>query len=540
MLLSLKNIVKYVQDRCLLTVDSLQIAAGDRIGLIGRNGAGKSTLLGILAGAIQPDEGAVTRYCPCSYLAQLDAAGPEQSPHGPAAKGFSVKPEYQEWLSGGEKTRYRLAAALSEARPLLLADEPTANLDISGTELLQAKLQQYQGAFVIVSHDRQLLDSICHIIWEISDGRLRVYRGNYSSYLIQKENEKKQQEREYDKYIAEKKHLEQAVINRKSRSASTQKTPKRMGNSEARLHKMGNQKAKANLDKAVNLLESRLARLEVKEKPKSAPRISFDLNKAEGLHSKVVIRAAETRKRFGRELLFEHAGFSIMNGQKAALFGNNGCGKSTLLKMIAARDESIYVAPAVRFGYFAQGMDDLKPDTSILEQVLAASIHNEAFVRRLLAQLLFRTDDVYKQAAVLSGGERVRVCLAKLLAGDANLLLLDEPTNYLDLPSLEALETVLAEYDGTILFASHDRQFINKIASHLLIFADKTVRLVTGNYEQYLQGQQARPEQKQASREERLLRELRLAEIISRLSVAKDPAERARLDEEYHTLLREG
>ncbi len=538
MLLSLQNVLHYVQDRCLLQIESLEIFEGERIGLIGRNGVGKSTLLGILAGTIQPDAGQVTRHGQCAYLTQFASdTQPEPELLTPAARQLATKREYGATLSGGEQTRYRLAAVLGQERPLLLADEPTANLDIGGAELLQAELRNYPGAFVLVSHDRQLLDGVCNVIWELRDSRLLVYPGNYSDYLVQKEREQKHRQREYEQYLQEKEHLEQAVADRRSRSVSTKKTPKRMGNSEARLHKMGNQKAQSSLDKAVKAIETRLAKLEKQEKPKTAPIVNFQLNPTDGVYSKVVIRGERINKSFGQQVLFRDFDFNIMKGQKVALFGNNGCGKTTLLKMIAGRAAPIHVAPTSRLGYFAQDLQQLRPDRSILANVMADSVRDEGFARRLLAQLLFRRDDVYKKVQVLSGGELVRVALAQIIVSPANVLLLDEPTNFLDLPSLEALETVLAEYDGTIVFASHDRKFINKVASHLIIFDQPEIRVFAGNLEQYLQDHQAKKAPGGQPPEDRLVLEYRLTEVISRLSLTQDQGELARLDEEYRQLL---
>lgn len=539
LLLSLENIVHYVQDRCLLNIDNLKIFEGDRIGVVGRNGVGKSTLLGIMAGTVEPDAGRVIRNGACSYLPQLEAglqSGREMD--GSLFKKFGSRQEYHKAMSGGEKMRYRLAVALSEGNPLLLADEPTANLDINGTELLQSMLQEYPGALVLVSHDRQLLDAVCNIIWEITDSRVKVYPGNYSDYYRQKEVERRREEREYENYIRKKEHLEQAIADRKSRNVSMRKTPKRMGNSEARLHKMGNQKAKANLDKAVKAIESRLAKLEVKTRPKTAPAVNFELNAAESEFSKIVIRGENVQKNFGERVLFCDLNFSIQRSQKVALFGKNGCGKTTLLKMIANGDDGIYVSPNARLGYFDQELQNLDPDQSILANVMADSVRDEGFVRNFLARLLFRRDDVYKKVAVISGGERVRVALAKIMVGEANVLLLDEPTNYLDLPSIEALESVLSDYDGTLLFASHDRQFINKVATHLMVFEQGGIRMFEGNYDQYREAGQAEETQYRQNPEDRMVLENRLAEVLGKLSVAKDPDEYARWDEEYRRLLR--
>lgn len=535
MLLELKHVIKYVGDRRLLAIDNLKLAGGEKIGLVGSNGVGKTTLLGIMAGVVQPEEGKVTRTGDFSCIRQLED-GPDETAVSPQTAGaFGVNQAAAEHMSGGERTRYRIAAALDEAKPLLLADEPTANLDIAGRELLEDKLRAFKGALVLISHDRQLLDALCDAIWELEAGEVRVYPGNYSAYIEQKEIEQRRQEREYEDYTRAKQELEEAIIDRRARSAKTRKTPARMGNSEARLHKMGNQKAKANLDKAVKAMETRLEKLAVKSKPHRQPTVAFDFALAGDLYSKVVIQGEGIDKRFDRRVLFRAAKFSVYNGQKVALFGPNGCGKSTLLNMIVSREAPIEVSTKARIGYFRQGMEDLDLTKTMLDNVMATSVQTEGAVRNLLARLLFRREDVFKPAGVLSGGERTRVSLAKIMAGDANLLLLDEPTNYLDLSSLTALEEVLAEYRGTILFISHDRQFIDRLATQLLIVEDGQLRPFVGNYRQYHATQTAKCQA--GSQAEKLVLDNRLTEIISRISVAKDKQEAARLEVEYRELL---
>lgn len=535
MLLELKNIVKFAEDRCLFKIDHLTLAAGEKIGVVGRNGIGKSTLLALIAGQAQPDQGSVKRWGNVSYITQLGSVvGPAQIPDRSLAQQFAVGRQYTDFLSGGEKSRYKIAVALSEVNGLLLADEPTANLDIDGRALLQAKLQAYQGALVIVSHDRQLLDAICHAIWDIDAGKVTVYRGNYTSYVAQKRQEKERQQHEYENYIHEKKQLEAAAKDRRGRSSSTRKTPKRMGNSEARLHKMGDQKAKANLDKAVKAIESRLAKLTVKTKPRDNPTVAFNFVNAGDLYSKVVVRGQGIDKCFGGRVLFRNAEFSLLNGQKVALVGPNGCGKTTLLNIIVRGEAQIAVASKARIGYYAQGMENLDLEKSVLANVLATSVQQEGVVRDLLAQLLFCRNEVFKPAGVLSGGERTRVSLAKLIASDANVLLLDEPANYLDLPSLEALEAVLTSYDGTILFVAHDRQFIDKVATDLMLIENGKLQMFQGNYSQYHTARQEKSRPK--TTESKMVLEYRLAEVLSRLSVSKEKDEIARLDREYRSL----
>lgn len=536
LLLEIKNVAKYVGNRCLFKLDDLKVYSKDKIGVVGANGAGKTMLLQVMSRKMQPDEGKVTLHRPCSYITQLAEDIPQEVVINPLiAQELRIAVQYSETMSGGEKTRYKIAAALSEGNQLLLADEPTANLDIQGIEILQQKLLEYDGAIVVVTHDRALLESVCKTIWEVKDGKIRVYKGNFRDYLAQKEIEWKQKENEYKNFRCEKAKLEAAIADRKQRALSMRKTPKRMGNSEARLHKMGNQKAQANLSKALKVMETRLQKLEVKERPRQAPVAVFGLANGVGLYSKVVIQGQQVNKCFGKRILFENAQFSILNGQKVALVGENGCGKTTLLTMIAER-EGIYVAPGARLGYFSQAMEELDLNKSALHNVMAASIYDEGFVRGLLAQLLFRREEVFKPAGVLSGGERVRIALAKIIAGEANVLILDEPTNYLDLPSLLALESVLAEYQGTMLFASHDREFINAIATHLMLFENNKITIFTGNYQEYLEQQKGKKDLK--SKEEKLLIEHRLAEVLSKLSVAKDKESIEQLDKEYRELLR--
>jgi len=522
----------------LFKIDRLTLAKGEKIGVIGPNGAGKSTLLGIIAGNVQPDEGHVSRYCDFSNITQLDSLEDIRRMVNPViARQFATERNYTDFMSGGERTRYKIAAALSEESSLLLADEPSANLDIKGTALLQSKLQQFAGALVVVSHDRELLDAVCTGIWELEGGEVKVYRGNYTSYCRQKETEQKRREHEYESYIQEKKQLEGAIVDRKSRSASTRKTPKRMGNSEARLHKMGDQKAKANLNKAVKSLESRLAKLEIKEKPKESLAVAFDFASTGGLYSKVVVRGEKISKKFGNRVIFEAAEFSLLNGQKVALLGDNGCGKTTLLNMIDKREASIYVSAKARIGYFRQGMADLELNKSVLDNIMATSVYEEGIIRNLLAELLFRREDVFKQAYMLSGGERTRVGLAKFIASEANVLFLDEPTNYLDLSSVEALEKVLSACKGTMLFVSHDRQFIDKVATHLMIFESGKLRLFQGNYSQYINHQNDFKDNR--TQEDQIILEYRLSEVLSRLSIAKEKEQVAQLEREYHELLAE-
>ena len=526
LLMELQRIAKSMGERLLFRTEVLQIHTGDKIGLIGRNGSGKSTLIDILAGRLSADEGYVKRSCSFSRIGQLDSGH---------AREFSLGVESKETMSGGEIARRRIVSAFGEASPLLLADEPSANLDIDGAEWLQAELCGFHGALILVTHDRQLLDAVCNAIWEIDDGTVKAFPGNYSHFLVQKEQEAKRRQREYEGYVREKRHLEEAILDRRSRSASTRKTPARMGNSEARLHKMGDQKAKRQLDQAVKAMEARKEKLQVKERPQNFRPVQYDFAQTGDLTGKEVVRGEGITKRMGRREIFADAGFLLLRGQKTALIGPNGCGKTTLLQMILRREAGIQVSIQAKIGYFSQKLDGLDLDRTILANVMTGSVYDEGAVRLLLARLLFRREDVFKPVRVLSGGERVRVALAGIMAGDYNLLFLDEPTNYLDLPSLQALEEVLADYPKTLLFVSHDRRFIDRVATHLLVIESGKIRAFEGNYSQYTAG--LKEQAQETEKEQRLLQEHRLSELLSRISVAKDKKELAGLEAEYRRML---
>ena len=273
---------------------------------------------------------------------------------------------------------------------VIFADEPTSNVDMEGIELIEKKFEEYRGALIIISHDRSFLDKLCNQIIEIENSKIKIYKGNYSDYREQKMEERERAQFEYGEYVKEKKRLETVIIKTKQKVKSMKKTPKRMGNSEARLHKMGGQKAKATLERAVKNVEKRIEHLEVKEKPKVPSSIKLDIQDAGKLHSKIIIEGENLNKAFGEKVIFKEAAFKIYNGSKVALIGPNGSGKSTLIKMIIDGDEAIKTAQGVKIGYFSQEMDILRKDLSIIENVMEGSIYPENFARLLLARLLFK------------------------------------------------------------------------------------------------------------------------------------------------------
>ena len=539
LLMECSNIKKYFGDRLILDIENFKIYSEDRIGIIGVNGVGKTTFINILTQRLAPDEGWVKLYKKFSYISQLEE--PEnKSVSVEIASKFGIDNIWNDNMSGGEKTRFKIANCLNNNSDIIFADEPTSNLDIEGIELIEKRFEEYKGALVIISHDRNFLDKICNKIVEIDNGKIKIYKGNYSDYSDQKAKEIERANFEYDEYMKEKKRLEGVIVNTKEKIKSIKRAPKRMGNSEARLHKMGGQKAKANLDKSVKNIESRIEHLEVKDKPIEKENIKLDVTKVDKLHSKIIIEGKKINKGFHKKTIFKNVEFSIYNGSKIALLGPNGCGKSTLIKMIMNNDECIKIAKGAKIGYFSQEMNILDENKSIIENVMESSIYNETFVRIFLANLLFKRDDIYKTVSVLSGGERVKVSFAKILLQDINLLILDEPTNYMDINSLEVIEEALRDYDRTLLFVSHDRKFVNSVADHIMTIENHKINIFKGSYDEYLDSKnKCFDNNKEEIEKSIIVLQNRLSEIIGKLSMPSKKDNIAELDKQYYELLAE-
>ncbi|MEQ8154340.1 MAG: ABC-F type ribosomal protection protein CplR [Clostridiaceae bacterium] len=530
----LDKVKKYYGDRLILDIEKLEISEGDRIGLVGENGAGKTTLLKALTGGIQVEEGKIFLTDSYSYVSQSEnyTGGCEESK---IKKLFNAPDKYENSLSGGEKVKLKVTQALNGNKSLIIADEPTSNLDSKSVKLLEDMLRSYKGALLIVSHDRKLLDALCNTIVEIHEGKISKYSGNYSKYVQLKNEERKIKEIEYENYIREKKRLESALSVKQGLRDSIRNAPRRMGNSEARLHKMGGQKAKKNIDSNIKAISKRIEQLEVKEKPKTIRETKIKIQENLQLASKYPIEAKDLNLFAGDKLLLKEAEFKIRRGEKAALIGDNGCGKSTLLKEILSRNnKNIKVADKAVIGYFDQSQDVLEDEKTILENIKGSCSYDDRFIRINLDGFGFNGDDVFKKVNILSGGERVKVTLCKILISDNNVLILDEPTNYLDIKSMKALEDALINTDKTVLVVSHDREFISNVCGHIIDIQNKTIINLSGNYED-LSKEKDKPDKNYKL----MVLENRKAEIISRLSIEKDLMKKSELDNAYNELLKE-
>lgn len=537
----LDKIKKYYGDRLILDIKDFEILDGDRIGIVGQNGAGKTTMLKVLMGNIEPDEGQLFLTESYSYISQMeDYCG--ECEENKVMKLFKAPEKYEDFLSGGEKIKLKISKALSENKKLIIADEPTSNLDSKSIKILEDMLKGYKGALLLVSHDREFLDSLCNTIIEIEAGSIKVYKGNYSKYLELKSEERKREEFEYNQYLNEKKRLENAVIGKQELRDSIKRTPKRMGNSEARLHKMGGQKAKKNLDNNIKALKSRIDHLEIKKKPQNISETKVNIQGGMEIISKNIVEVKNLNLFAGNKLLIENAAFKIKRGRKVGIIGDNGSGKTTLLKEIIGKEnENIKVANKVTIGYFDQNQSILQRGKSILENVMESSSYDQGFVRINLDNFGFKGDIVYKIVGSLSGGELVKVALCKILLSDNNILILDEPTNYLDINSMEALEKALLNTEKTVIIVCHDRKFIENICDYIIQIKDKSISEFDGNYKEYL-NEINKPQinkDERLSKEKIMLLKNKLSEVISLLSIEKDASKKEKLENDYTRLLKE-
>ena len=512
---------------------SFQINENDRIGLVGPNGAGKSTLLNILAGREEPDEGniAIARNTRIGYLAQVTDFQPENTLREemltvfteiraweqelnelahqlatPAAQneltqheqllqryadlqvrfehaggytyenrvdqvldGLGFTREQQTspvtHLSGGQQTRAALGKLLLQEPDLLLLDEPTNHLDLVALEWLETYLTGWKGALVVVAHDRYFLDKIVSRTIEMAFGRIEEYPGNYTTYLHLREERMERRMREYTAQQAQIAHTEEFIRRYKAGQRSR----------EAR----GRQKL--------------LDRLERVERPQDFPEMHFEFSPIvdSGL---VVISTQKLAAGYisatkERTELVRVADLELLRGDRVGLLGPNGSGKTTLLRTIIGElppvAGQVHSGHNVRIGYYSQTHAGLNAERSILDEIRQVSTLSEEGARTFLGRFLFSGDDVFKPIGALSGGERSRIALAKLTLRGSNLLILDEPTNHLDLQSRQFLEEVLGEFEGTLLFVSHDRYFIDSLATKVWVIEDGVLIPYMGNYTEY-------------------------------------------------------
>ncbi len=526
---------------------SVIIPQGAKIALVGPNGAGKTTLINVLMGNEPPSEGTVqiARGVRIGYLPQRPELQGQHTVHDEMLTVFAdlrqqeaelaamaaqladadsellerygrklaafeeaggytyetrieqvlqglgfLKETYHQplnQLSGGQTTRALLARLLLEKPDLLVLDEPTNHLDINAIEWLENFLNAFSGAILMVSHDRYFMDKVVDHVWELDWGGLETYRGNYSHYLQQREERYERRLKEYEAqqaFIAK----EQDYIQRNIAGQNTSQAKGRLRRLERLMR---------GTDRRGRELETTW----LKKRPPQRRTFKINLQASVRTGDKVLI-TEKLAVGYDRPL-FIVPDFTLYRGEVAALIGPNGAGKTTFLKTILGKlpplSGEVTWGAQVKIGYFAQAHEDLKPDNTLLDEILSIKDMLLSETRNYLATYLFTGDDVFRKVSTLSGGERGRLALAKLALSDSNVLLLDEPTNHLDIPSQEMLQDVLANFNGTILMVSHDRYLIDALASQIWAVEVGKVTIFEGTYADYV----ARRTQEQAEKKAR-------------------------------------
>lgn len=529
-ILSVNNIKKMFGTDVIITDITFEVQKNDHIGLVGINGSGKTTLFKVLSGDYTPDDGAfyTGKDINVGYMEQHVCRNAEISAFGEVEGVFAHLMEMEKELdsvnhklqagsgdlnalilrqtslnekfadmggltyksrvrstmlglgftqeqlylpvgvlSGGQKGKLQLAKMLLGGANLLLLDEPTNHLDITATEWLEDFLKGYSGAFIVISHDRYFLDSITNRTFEMENKHLYAYKGNYTAFLTQKEERRLSMQRVYENTQKEIKRIEGIIEQQK------------------RFNQERNYVTIASKQKSIDRLESAL------EKPEDDPDIINFQFHASRRGGNDVLMADKLSVSFDGKRIFDNVNLEIHRQERIFLIGPNGCGKTSLLKVllgIYSADKGSYrYGSNIDVGYYDQAQDNLDETKTVIDEIW--DIHprmDQTQIRSALAVFLFKGEEVFKPVKGLSGGERARVLLLKLMLADTNFLILDEPTNHLDITSREALEDALKGYDGTMLVVSHDRYLINKLADKVLYLDSDGITEHLGNYDSFL------------------------------------------------------
>ncbi|MEY8420421.1 ABC-F type ribosomal protection protein [Oscillospiraceae bacterium 44-5] len=507
---------------------TFQVDSGERVGLLGPNGCGKTTLLRILTGVVHPDEGEVviapnrrlglisqipvypagytvedvldtafeplhrmeeemtalsqrmekgesdpavlSRYDKLSAAFQTGGGYETDTNKNKVCNGLSIPQDMRErlfdQLSGGEKTRVNLARLILEDTDILLLDEPTNHLDLRATEWLEEYLEKFKGTVLAVSHDRWFLDKVVRRVVEIQAGKAEFYAGNYSFYAVEKERRYEEKLRQYEK--------EQAKIQQLEKAAEQLRIWAYSGNDK--------------IFKRAQSMEKRIERIRQTDKPKKDRKMSVRFGERE-FRGDEVLSIKNLSKGFGGRTLFDHVNLEVAGGERIALLGDNGTGKSTLIKILMGEEEpdggKLRKGPTVKVGYLPQIIHFDHPERDLVNTMLYELDCTAQTARDRLAAFKFRGEDVFKPVSALSGGEQSRLRLCMLMDSKINLLILDEPTNHLDIQSREWIEEAVEEYEGNLLFVSHDRYFIDRFATRIWMLEQGTITDFRGTYQEF-------------------------------------------------------
>lgn len=528
-IVSIQNLKVDFGGKVLFENVSFDVNKGDFVGLIGANGTGKTTLFKVITGEVEPSDGGafVSKNTKIGYLEQHACHGSVKTVYDEAISVFEPLMQIEsqleylssaieksetnrdalieeqlrlnelfqsldgltyrsrtrsaliglgfkesdfaltcDKLSGGQRSKLSMCKLLLSCADVLLLDEPTNHLDIAGTEWLESYLSSFKGTFIVISHDRYFLDRVTNKTVEISHGKCHFSKGNYSSYLKLKEERLESERRRYENLVEEIKRIEGIIEQQRSfareRNFITAESKRKM-------------------------LEKKKAELVEPDVPLSKMRIKFAPVCETGND---VLSVKGLSKAFGEKVLFSNADMEVFKNERVFVLGTNGCGKTTLLRILtrrqAADDGKFLFGSNVKIGYFDQSLESLRGGKTVIDEIWDENrSFTETTVRKYLALFLFRGDDVFKNVDTLSGGEKAKLCLLKLMLSGANVLLLDEPTNHLDIPSREVLEAALSDFDGTIIAVSHDRYFINKLSTKIYRMSVDGFKKFDGDYNSY-------------------------------------------------------
>ena len=486
--LKFNQVIKSYLNKDIITIEQLVISQNQRIGIIGRNGQGKSTLLNLLSGVIEPDRGEIQRSIDFQYyrqIAEVDEQGYEQMDPELLAR-LQVPQHETKHFSGGEEARFRLAEIFSGYEMGLLLDEPTTHLDAEGVDFLIEELRYYYGTLVVVSHDRKLLNELVDTIWEVENGNITVYEGNYNAYLEQKNLHRLEQQRAYEQFIKEKGRLEQAAQKKQEQAQKMANVSKKQQKKNIKPNRLDSTKQKDTVQKAAHktakAIEKRMDQLQVVDPLQKEKNIQFPVAKELELHNKFPIMGSDVTIQKGERLLLEKVDFQFPLGKRIGLVGPNGSGKSSLLQHILESGEGVTLSPKVVFSLYKQMAYKFSKEQSLLEYLAENSDYPEPTLRAILSNLGFSQLEITKSITKLSGGEATRLAIAKLFSTPSNVLILDEPTNFIDLQTMEALETLMKHYPGTILFTSHDDYFMSEVAEQIWEISNQNLRLRRGDH----------------------------------------------------------
>lgn len=531
LIISLKNIYKSFGINTILNDISFNINDGDKIGLIGQNGGGKSTLLKIITNQIPQDSGEIfiNKSKTLGYLTQNSNFNEDMTIYENALlvfenlikmenrinelekileanqnqefineytelinkfkinEGYTYKSEtlkvlkYLNFsdekinrkaknLSGGEKKRLDLAKLLLKKPDILLLDEPTNHLDLESIEWLENYLKSYKGTLIVISHDRYFLDKIVTHIFELENSKILTFNSNYTKFLELKQN--------YENELLHKYNVQQKFLKREREIIKNYRTK----HSEKRI-------------KAAESREKRLSKIQLIEKPKSSSKINninFEFIEKTGND---ILEVKNLSKYYGDKKIFENINLSVTNNEKIAIIGHNGIGKSTLFKILCGKDNqtngTVTYGTGLNISYYDQEQSDLNNEKTIFEEIHDSFPHvTTQTIRRHLSNFLFKNDDIYKKISLLSGGEKCRLNLIKIILSNSNVLFMDEPTNHLDIYTREILENAIINFEGTCLIISHDRYFLNKVVDKIYEFKKDGLIEYIGNYDYYINKQQ--------------------------------------------------